>query len=76
MTDVSVFEPEMLIFVDETGSDKHAALCKYGYALRGRQAESERLLVKGKQYSAIAGLHIGGMLDVCDSRKCRCRHIS
>jgi len=37
---------------------------KYGYALRGRQAVSERLLVKGKRYSAIAGLHMGGMLDV------------
>lgn len=58
LTDVSVFEPEMLIF------DKHAALRKYGYALRGRQAISERLLVKGKRYSAIAGLHMGGMLDV------------
>ena len=53
----------MLIFVDETGSDKRAALRKYGYALSGRQAVSEKLLVKGKQYSAIAGLHMGGMLD-------------
>ena len=64
LIDVSVFEPEMLIFVDETGSDKCAALRKYGYALRGRQAVSGRLLVKGKWYSAIAGLHMGGMLDV------------
>ena len=54
----------MLIFVDETSSDKHTALRKYGYALRGRPAVSERLLVKGKRYSAIAGLHMGGMLDV------------
>lgn len=64
LTDVSIFEPEMLIFVDETGSDKRAALRKYGYAPRGRQAVSEKLLVKGKRYSAIAGLHMGGMLDV------------
>ena len=66
LIDVSVFEPEMLIFVDETGSDKRAALRKYGYALRGRKAVSERLLVKfkGKRYSAIAGLHMGHMLDV------------
>jgi len=41
----------MLVFVDETGSDKHVALRKYGYALRGRQVVSERLLVKGKRYS-------------------------
>ena len=54
----------MLVFVDETGSDKHVALRKYEYALTGRQAVSERLLVKGKRYSAIAGLHMGGMLDV------------
>ena len=64
MTDVSIYEPEMLIFVDETGSDKHTALRKYGYTLKGRQAVSEKLLVKGKWYSAIAGLHAVGMLDV------------
>ena len=69
LIDVSVFEPEMLIFVDETGSDKRAALRKYGYALRGRRAVSERLLVKGKRYSAIAGLHKGGMLDVYATAK-------
>ena len=63
-TDVAVFDPEMLVFVDETGSDKRSALRKYGYALRGKPAVSERLLVKGKRYSAIAGLHMSGMLDV------------
>ena len=61
---MSFLGPEMLVFVDETDSDKCAALREYGYALRGRQAVSERLLVKGKRYSAIAGPHIGGMLDV------------
>ena len=61
LIDVSIFEPGMLILVDETGSDKGTALRKYGYALRGRQAVSERL---GKRYSATAGLHMGGMLDV------------
>ena len=64
LTNISIFEPEMLIFVDETGTDKRAALRKYGYALRGRPAISERLLVKGKRYSAIAGLHMSGMLDI------------
>ena len=40
---------------------RRAALCKHGYAL---SRVSEKPLVKGKRYSAIAGLHIGGILYI------------
>ena len=70
LTDISIFEPEILVFVDETGTDKRAALRKYGYSLRGRPAISERPLVKGERYSAIAGLHISGILDVRVTTEC------
>ena len=33
--DVCLYEPYMLVFVDETGSDCRDALRKYGYGLRG-----------------------------------------
>ena len=69
---MAVFEPEMLIFVDETGSDKRSALRKYGYALRGKPAVSERLLIRGKHYSAIAGLHEWNAGCVCYKWKCQC----
>ena len=32
--DVSMYRPEMLVFLDETGSDRRNSLRKYGYSLR------------------------------------------
>ncbi len=62
--DVSVYDPEMLVFVDETGSDRRTCLRRYGYALKGRRAMSRKLLVRGKRYSAIGAMCMNGMLDV------------
>ena len=64
MSEMSLCEPQTLVFVDETGSDKHRAFCQYGYALKGKQAISERLLVKGKRYSTLDSMSMGSMLDV------------
>jgi hypothetical protein len=38
MADVSLYEPEMLVFVDEMGSDRRATQRQYGYALKGKRA--------------------------------------
>lgn len=63
----------MLIFIDETGTDKRNTLRKYGYALRGKPAVTESFFVNcGKRYSAIAGLHMNGMLDVCITTQTVC----
>ena len=43
-SEMSLYEPQTLVFVDETGSDKRCALRRYGYALKGKRAISERLL--------------------------------
>ena len=64
LSEMSLYEPQTLVFVDETGSDKRSALRRYGYALKGQRAVSERLLVRGKRYSTIAGMSMDGMLDV------------
>ena len=64
MSEISLYEPQTLVFVDETGSDKRCALRRYGYALKGMRAVSDRLLIKGKRYSTIAGMSMDGMLDV------------
>ena len=57
-----MYDPEMLIFLDETGSDKHAAIRQYGYSLRGRPLARDKLLVRGKRVSAIAFMSVSGML--------------
>lgn len=34
--EVSLFSPEMFVFIDETGSDRCECLRKFGYSVRGR----------------------------------------
>ena len=60
----SVYDPEMLIFLDETGCDRRTCLHQYGYALKGCRATTKKLLVRGKRYSTIAAMCIDGILDV------------
>lgn len=54
----------MLIFVDETGTNKPSSLRKYGYALKGEQAIAEKVLVRGKRHSVISAMGIDGILDI------------
>jgi hypothetical protein len=35
--DVSIFRAEILVFIDETGSDRRDTMRKFGYSLRGNQ---------------------------------------
>jgi len=62
--EMSLYKPETLIFVDETGCDRRAALCRYGYALQGKPAICDRLLIKGKRYNSISAMCMDGVLDV------------
>lgn len=61
---VSLYEPEMLVFIDKMGSDKHDSLRKYSYSLRGRPAKSHKILSCGKRVSAIIMMSMNGILDV------------
>ena len=63
VSDMSIYKPEMLIFLDETGSDRRDCIRKYGYSLRGKPLVSHRLLVRGQRISAIAFMSMNGMLD-------------
>lgn len=55
-SDVSLYTPEMCIFVDETGSDHRDSLRRYGYSIRGKPPKSCQLLERGDHYSAIAAM--------------------
>ena len=63
VTEVSLYTQDMLVFIDETGSDRRDAMRKFGYSMRGRRCVAERLLVRGERISVIAGLYIDGILD-------------
>ncbi len=64
MAEISAFQPEMLVWIDETGCDKRNMLRKYGYSIRGTPAHNFALRVGGKRYSAIPVMSMTGILDV------------
>ena len=39
----------MLVFVDETGTDRRDCMRRFGYSLRGRPAVSQKLLLRGQE---------------------------
>ena len=69
MAEVSVFHPDMLIWIDETGSDRRNSIRKYGYSLRGMPAQVFQLRVGGKRISAIPVLTTRGIEDVYTSKE-------
>ena len=64
MADISIYDPSMLMWMDETGCDKRNTIRKYGYSIRGRPVCDQRLLVRGTRYSAIPILSLDGIHDV------------
>ena len=53
----------MVVFVDESGTDRRDAMRRFGYSLRGRPCIAKFLLVIGKCVSAVAALAVDSVLD-------------
>ena len=64
MAEVSMYDPSMLILLDESGCDRRHMMRKRGYSLRGITPRDHRLLVRGKRYSAIPTVTTDGILDI------------
>ena len=64
VSDCEIYTPEMLVFVDETGSDNRDSMRKFGYALRGQRATSRRILCRGKRVNSVAAMDINGVVCV------------
>ena len=62
MFDTSIFPAEMLVFLDESGTDRRDTLRKYGYSLRGQPARALSMLPRGVHLSAIAAMCSEGVL--------------
>jgi len=60
--EITVYDPSMLVFVDESGSDQRNATRHYGYALRGYSPQSFKFLSRLKRLSAIAAITISELL--------------
>lgn len=59
--DVSLYKQEMLIFIDETGSDYRDTMRRYGYSIRGIPPKSVKLLIRGERVSVIAAMSSEGV---------------
>lgn len=64
MVEILAFDPNMLLWIDETGSDRRNCIRQYGYSLRGVTPVSHQLRVDGKRISAIPILSTEGIEDV------------
>jgi len=51
--EIAVYDPSMLVFVDESGSDQRNATRHYGYALRGYSPQSFKFLSRWKEKETI-----------------------
>ena len=47
MAEVSIYDPSMLVWIDESGCDRRNSIRKYGYSVRGIRPVDHRILVRG-----------------------------
>ena len=60
--EITIYDPSMIVFVDESGTDQRNATQHFRYALRGYCPRSFKLLSRGKRLSTIAALTVSQLL--------------
>ena len=63
MVEMEEFDPDMFVFIDETGCERRNLVRTYGYGLRGIPPISHHLVVYGKRISAIGIMTTRGVED-------------
>jgi len=64
MAEISIYDPSMFLWLDESGCDRRNTLRKYGYSIRGIHPVDNRLLVRVTRYSALPIMSITGLHDL------------
>ena len=64
MLDISMFDPEMIVWLNETGSDRRYGVRAYGYGLRGLTPVEHQLKVWSKCIFATGVMTMEGIEDV------------
>ena len=64
MAEISMYDPSMLIWLDETGCDRRNSTRKWGYSIRGIPPEDHQILVRGTRYSCIPIISMKGIHDI------------
>ena len=63
ISEVSIYNQDMFIFLDETGSDRCNSVRCYGYCPRGKPLVSRLFLRRGVRINSITFLSVSGVLD-------------
>ena len=63
MAEIEAFDPDMILFIDETGCDRRNLVRHLGYGLRGITPMTQQLLVYGQRISAIGVMSTRGIED-------------
>ena len=63
ISEVSVYSPEMLVFINEMGTDHRSLVHKDGYSMCGKPLRNSILFVTGECASALAciSMHMVGL---------------
>ena len=64
MAEMAALNPQMLVWIDETGCERRNLIRKFGSSLRGVTPQDFALKIGGKRYSAISIMSVEGTLDV------------
>ena len=65
MGEISIYDPSMLVWLDETGCDRRHSIRKYAYSICGLPLSDHRILIRGMRYTAIPVLSVEEIHDVC-----------
>ena len=63
MAEIEAFDPDMLVFLDETDCEKRNSIRQFGYGLRGITPVTHKLDIYGKRISAIGVMTTRGIED-------------
>ena len=63
MDEMKYINSDMIVWLDETGSDRRNAKRRFGYHLRGMTPTDYKFAIRGKRYSSIAVMSHRGLED-------------
>ena len=64
MEEMSYIDANMIVWVNETGSDRREGIRRYGYSLRGMTPIGFKVGIRGKRLSVIAAMSARGVEDI------------
>lgn len=64
MAEMMTYDPEMFLWIDETGCDRRKLIRDYGYGIRGIPPIDHTLMLSGKRYSIIAIMSTDRVEDI------------